>query len=105
MRSAALSPEELARVKAAYARLRRRQFYAVLPMIALALSPWLSSSGVVHLPFLDPRRGLLLWVFIPVGVATIAFSIWNWRCPACRAYLGKTTDARHCRRCGVLLRD
>ena len=38
-----------------------------------------------------------------VGVGITAVSFWNWRCPACRSYLGKTTDARHCRRCGVEL--
>jgi uncharacterized membrane protein len=33
-----------------------------------------------------------------------AFSFWNWRCPACSRYLGRTFNPRFCPRCGVALR-
>ena len=35
--------------------------------------------------------------------AGILFSVFNWRCPACNAYLGKGISPKFCRRCGAQL--
>ena len=46
----------------------------------------------------------LFWaIFIPVIVLAFFFSIRNWRCPACRNYLGRGYP-KTCPKCGVQLR-
>lgn len=37
-------------------------------------------------------------------LAMIAFSLYNWRCPACNKYLGKGINPRFCQKCGAQLR-
>jgi len=59
----------------------------------------------------DARRGAApaspaLAVIAFVGMFTGAgLSIWNWRCPTCRRYLGKAFNPRFCQSCGAHLRD
>jgi hypothetical protein len=42
-------------------------------------------------------------VFGLVIVGSLAFSLKNWRCPACSKYLGKNVSPRFCPGCGVSL--
>jgi hypothetical protein len=37
-------------------------------------------------------------------VAFIGFSAFNWRCPACKKYLGTNINRRICKQCGTRLR-
>ncbi len=41
-----------------------------------------------------------------VAVLGTAYGLtyWNWRCPACRTYLGRRVRMKHCPNCGVALR-
>jgi hypothetical protein len=44
---------------------------------------------------------------IAIGAVTlvaIIVSLFNWRCPACRRYLGRSLWPAYCSRCGVRLR-
>ena len=101
--TASRTDEELAAVHDAYAKLRRRQFYATSPLLLFLLLELLMTVGVNVPSFIDFRnRWTIVTLVVVVGGMT-GFSLWNWRCPACRSYLGKTSDARHCRRCGVEL--
>jgi hypothetical protein len=80
---------------------RRRQWIMALPFllvmgaVALAREPGDSLFG------LAPR------VWVPVALAVLAgavvFSLRNWRCPACKGYLGRGFGPRFCPRCGVAL--
>ena len=45
----------------------------------------------------DAFRGSMVGIIVGVGV----FSLINWRCPGCKAYLGKSFSPRYCPRCGV----
>lgn len=38
-----------------------------------------------------------------VIAAFLGFSSWNWRCPACSAFLSSDLYRRRCRKCGVEL--
>ena len=35
--------------------------------------------------------------------AFVAFSFFNWRCPACKKYLGRSYGMKNCPSCGVKL--
>jgi hypothetical protein len=37
-------------------------------------------------------------------VTFIGFSAFNWRCPACKKYLGTNINRRICKQCGTRLR-
>lgn len=57
--------------------------------------------------------GLVLWsipvaVFLPIFIVAflfvLIFSLINWKCPACRKYLGRSFYPNYCSKCGVALR-
>lgn len=77
---------------------------------------------VLLLPALGPALGMVLWMLddgpaewhgigrawwltVSLGVVLlcVAFSLFNWRCPACRRHLGKRFLIGRCPRCGVRL--
>ncbi len=45
--------------------------------------------------------------YIPLGIAIIfvVFSYFNWRCPACKKYLGRGYSLKTCRSCGAKLHE
>ncbi|HXX56565.1 MAG TPA: hypothetical protein VEI96_01025 [Thermodesulfovibrionales bacterium] len=49
-------------------------------------------------------KGAIDTAQIVLIMAFIAFSVFNWRCPACKKYLGSDISRRTCRRCGARLR-
>jgi len=87
-----------------FAAVRRRQWIAtgiVIPVLLGAM-------------FLVERDRKTPGGRVPVGYAVagvvlvvglLAFSLWNWRCPSCRAYLGRGLSPRFCRHCGQQLRE
>jgi uncharacterized integral membrane protein len=53
-----------------------------------------------------PMAEPLLLAVIVIGVVAIAItSIINWRCPACRKYLGKNLFVERCPKCNVPFRE
>ena len=40
---------------------------------------------------------------IAVVIAMFIFSFINWRCPACKRYLGKAMNPKFCQKCGARL--
>ena len=97
------SDEQLEEFKADFARRKRNQIIAAVPVILLLvgfmlfedqLRAWTSSVS----PF------VLVGVAVALFVAILGFSLRNWRCPACNGYLGRTTSMNHCPKCGVALK-
>jgi hypothetical protein len=41
--------------------------------------------------------------FVVLFTGGIAFSVFNWRCPACNKYLGKSMNPKFCSKCGAPL--
>lgn len=39
-----------------------------------------------------------------VVVGGLVFSLFNWRCPKCNGYLGRSLNPRYCSKCGAQLR-
>lgn len=94
--------QQLSDFKTDFATRRKRQLLATIPILAVF---------VVAL-FMDEGQGTVLGmpvtivagaVFVLV-LGAIAFSLWNWRCPACNRYLGKGISPSFCSKCGVPLR-
>jgi hypothetical protein len=45
------------------------------------------------------------WILIGVAAAAGLFSFYNWRCPACKKYLGRRTGIKQCPECKAKLQD
>ena len=84
-------------IKAEFERRRRRQSVLALASVAcLALMVLLLASG---------RAGTPWFAGAAVAVATLALAaFFNWRCPACRVYLGRKPRYDVCPRCRAALR-
>lgn len=91
---------QLTRCKKEYAAKRRRQAVSVIPVGALGAVTAMGGGGML---------GLSDQVFlVVVGVVILGFflfSLVNWRCPSCGAYLGQRLNPRACNACGATLRD
>jgi hypothetical protein len=91
----------LVEIKRRYAIRRRRQWFVAGPVIVALVSLWiwLRVTGTEEADWLRPT----------VRVASLAvlglfvFSLFNWRCPRCNAYLGRWSF-KHCSNCGIELR-
>lgn len=46
---------------------------------------------------------VLLFLLIGLIIGGVIFSIINWRCPSCNAYLGKKLSQKYCSSCGTKL--
>lgn len=83
---------------------RTRQLIMVVPFAAALFTLFmLEDAG---------QEGLLGVPAVVVGsacgavvIAGFIYSLMNWRCPACRCYLGKAISPRFCQKCGVQLQE
>lgn len=83
---------------------RSRQLIVVLPvLIAMGIFFWLGRHPDASLAGLPPSTWSGIGIAVVVGA--LIFSLVNWRCPACHAYLGKGISPRFCRKCGFQLQD
>ncbi len=78
---------------------RTRQWIASgLAVLVIFTMMWLEQHpGTVDARTLHMMAGPSM---IIVLVGLVAFSFFNWRCPACQAYLGKGWNPKFCVRCG-----
>ncbi len=94
--------QQLDEFKATFAVRRRRQMFATIPFVLVAVLFVTAdeSTGTT-------LGGLSLAYAAPVMIAVIlgmfAFAFKNWRCPSCNAYMGKAWSPAFCSRCGVPL--
>ncbi len=85
----------------AFRRKRRLQWCWYLPAAGLAVWIYLRSDSISITGPDIPIELAVLGVFM---FAWLMFSFWNWRCPACKAYLGESFHPATCLKCGALLR-
>jgi hypothetical protein len=90
----------LERVKREYAVRRRRQAVSAVPLGALAVATAASGGGLFGLP--EPAALTVVGIVV---LGFFGFSLANWRCPACDAYLGRRLNPATCPSCGGALRD
>jgi rubrerythrin len=87
--------------KEQFAERRKRQWMVAAVVIPLMILAVLSEGRA---EFLGMRQEVLFGVFAVGIVGAIAFSLKNWRCPACHSYLGKNASPSFCPKCGVALK-
>lgn len=86
--------------KKEYADRRRRQTVSLIPIGGVAAATAMGGGGALGLSdqaFLTVVGVVILGFFV--------FSLVNWRCPSCGAYLGQRLNPRECNACGATLRD
>lgn len=94
--------QQLTELRAEFAKRRKRQLLATLPIVAVfVLAIYMRRGGDVS--FLGLPYSVILGVVFALLLGTVAFSLWNWRCPACNRYLGKGISPSFCSKCGVPL--
>jgi hypothetical protein len=91
-------------VVAEFRRRRTRQLIAVVPFVAALIPLFMledaGPEGLFGIPAVVVGS-----VCGAVVIAGFIFSLMNWRCPACRCYLGKAISPRFCQKCGAQLQE
>ena len=86
--------------KSQFSARRRNQLVLTVPLVAVMLLLVFSEGKETIL-------GIPLTVAGPAAIVVIlgglAYSLFNWRCPACNKYLGKAISPKFCAKCGVEL--
>jgi hypothetical protein len=78
-----------------YKQKRKLQMWVTIPLVlSIFILPQVA-------PNLVDANG---WIIVLPVAAALAFSFYNWRCPACKAYLGRSWNPKHCQHCGIELR-
>jgi hypothetical protein len=94
--------QQLRKFQDDFARRRRNQLLLLVPMLVALI------GYVFGDQYLTPSLGIgpdaLGIIFFAVIAGGVIFSFFNWRCPACEKYLGRSGIPRHCPHCGVALR-
>ena len=94
--------EQLSTFKESFTARRRRQLMVAIPVIAVMVVVAVASDGsrssLAGIPV-----GILGTVGILFVVGALGYSFYNWRCPACNRYLGKTINPKFCSKCGTPL--
>jgi len=93
-------PRELTKYKKEYAEKRRRQTASLIPVGVLGATAALGGGGLLGL-----SEQTFLVIVGAVILSFFGFSLLNWRCPSCGAYLGQRLNPRECKACGTVLRD
>jgi hypothetical protein len=79
-----------------------RQFLAIAVILLLLL--FLTLLYRRHDIFGVFTKEAVIAAQILLITAFIGFSVFNWRCPSCKKYLGGDINRRICKKCGARLR-
>jgi membrane protein YdbS with pleckstrin-like domain len=94
--------QQLTEFKAEFAKRRKRQLLVTIPIIACVVLVRVLSKDEEALFFGLPASVVIGAAFAVIA-AVVAFTLWNWRCPACNKYLGKGMSPSFCSKCGIPL--
>ena len=79
---------------------RRNQLLVAIPIVAALILLVLGEGEAAVF-------GIPMTIIVPAAIAVVIggvlFSLFNWRCPACNKYLGKSISPKYCQKCGVQL--
>jgi len=91
-------------VVAAFKRRRRRQLALLVPVllafVCIVALAQIEGDTIFGLPTV-----LIFAICLVVIVVGVIFSFFNWRCPACNSYLGRSLSPKFCWNCGVPLTE
>lgn len=94
--------QQLAEFRRQFAARQGRQRYLAVPLGALLVLLYFSSDKDAGTVF-GQSLTIVAPLFAAVLIGTAVFSWWNWRCPACDRYLGRSATKKTCGKCGVVL--
>jgi hypothetical protein len=83
-----------------FAKRKKRQ-WMVAGVALLIASPFLYMKVTKRLIELPIPLSLAGPIFAGIAFSGLAFSFWNWRCPACHRYLGRSLGPAYCPKCGI----
>ncbi len=91
-----------ASIKTQFATRKRNQMLVSIPLIGLVILMVLFGDTPDQMILGIP---VTMWGpgFAILLLAGIGFSLYNWRCPACNKYLGKSISPKFCAKCGTAL--
>ena len=82
---------------------RTRQWLLGIPLIPVIFcAMWLKSNPDTTIMGFGATT--LIFISVLAVIGALVFSYFNWRCPSCNAYLGKSPNPSFCQQCGVKLR-
>ena len=95
--------EQIEEFKDQFITRRRKQIVASIMSAAVIFAFLVTADAPTSALFgIAPE----LWMppAIVLVVVALGFTLFNWRCPACNRYLGKTFSPAFCAKCGAPLR-
>jgi hypothetical protein len=87
--------------KGRYAVIRVRQRVAIL--LALSCVAFLAVISKYPGLFFELSKHWVIRLQVLIILLFVNFTAWNWRCPACKRYLGHDIGRKVCPKCGVPL--
>lgn len=94
------STEEISRFKEEFGKKQRRQLLLIAPVFLILIV-------IVFFPAYGRDLGLtpetIKWGFLCYAILAVGLSFYNWRCPACGKYLGRSLWIKYCSKCGAPL--
>ena len=98
------APQQPDSVIEKFAVRRKRQFIVAGVVILFALVAFVDKFGLTTMAEMGVDPAWFGPIFLSIVLAAMAFSFWNWRCPACNKYLGRSLSVSYCQKCGAKLR-
>jgi hypothetical protein len=95
-------PPSESELRQEYARRRRRQWTIVIPVAVIVFIAILMVDSLET--YLGLSSTVILLLAIAILLGAYAFSIYNWRCPACSTYVGRG-NPMFCPECEFKLKD
>lgn len=84
-------------IREEFRRRRTRQLLIAAPVLIVVLLFAVFEEQV--------DSSILPVLFFILILGALGFSLWNWRCPSCNSYLGRSMSPRFCPKCGEQLMD
>ena len=89
------------KIKSEFKTIRSRQLLVTLPILPVMIFVLIFGEKKPPVMLLGIQ---LMPIAVVMAALCLIFSIWHWRCPACKGYLGKRINPKRCPKCGVELR-
>lgn len=94
--------EELNYFKREFARRKRLQKLVTIPVGIVLIGLLAVLVNIEDIGF-SPLMAVLGGIFLALVAGLFIFSLKNWRCPSCNAYLRKEANPLYCSTCGLAL--
>jgi hypothetical protein len=92
--------EEIIRI---YKKKRILNFLSTLIIFSVAFFAVWFTNNRASIPDENMRTAMVVAICI-LSLGGLAFSFFNWRCPACGKHLGRSVDPQACIKCGYKFR-